>query len=92
MDPDSVKKQLILVEDLYGMCANCKQIGLNYLKDSTCPACKSEFRFIATRLTKPHEIAKILARIKKEGLPLTLIDREDFDRAAAKDALGDLFS
>lgn len=92
LDPDDVRKQLILIEDLYGMCASCKQIGLNYLKDRKCTGCGTEFKYIATRLTKPGEIAKILARIKKEKLPLTLIDREDFDRASARDALGGLFS
>lgn len=92
LDPDTIRKHLILIEDLYGMCANCKQIGLNYLKDKSCPGCNTQFRYVATKLKKSHEIAKILSRIKKENLQLTLIDRDDFDRASAKDALGDLFS
>ena len=35
-DPVEVKKHLLLIDDLYGSCANCKQLGLNYLKDKEC--------------------------------------------------------
>ncbi len=92
VDLDEVKKHLLLIEDLYGSCGNCKQLGLNYLKDKSCPACKNEFRYIATRLKTPGDIAKILARIHAESLKLTLIDRDDYDKATAKDVLGGLFS
>ncbi len=92
MDLENLRKHLILIDDLYGMCASCKQVGLNYLKDRKCPGCNAEFKFVATRLTRPGEVAKILSRIKQEGLPLTLIDREDYDRATAHNALGGLFN
>jgi len=89
---DEIKKKLLLIEDLYGSCANCKQLGLNYLKDKSCPGCKTVFKYMATRLKNPGEISKILSRIEAEKLDLKLIDREDFDRAAAKDVLGGLFA
>ena len=92
IDVEAVRKQLLFVDDLYGSCGNCKQLGLNYLKDRTCPGCGAEFRYISTRLTNPAEVAKILARIEKENLGLQLIDRDDFERAGAKDALNNLFS
>jgi len=92
MDVDEIKKKLLLIEDLYGSCANCKQLGLNYLKDKSCPGCKTVFKYMATRLKNPGEISKILSRIEAEKLDLKLIDREDFDRAAAKDVLGGLFA
>jgi hypothetical protein len=43
LDPSEIKKHLLLIDDLYGSCANCKQLGLNYLKDKECPGCKNKF-------------------------------------------------
>ena len=92
LDIEDVKKHLLLIDDLYGTCANCKHLGLNYLKNKTCPGCGAEFRYLATNLKNPAEIVKIIKRLKTEKLPMKLIDRNDFDRASARDALGDLFS
>ncbi len=91
LDLGEVKEHLMLIEDLYGTCANCKQLGLNYLKDKTCPGCGATFRFLATNLKNPADSFKFLSRLNHEGLALKLIDRADYDRATAKDALGDLF-
>jgi hypothetical protein len=92
LDLELLRKHLILIDDLYGMCASCKQVGLNYIKDQQCPACGADFKYVATRLTRPGEIAKILNRIKYEKLTLTLVDREDYDRANAHNAAGNLFT
>lgn len=86
-----VRQHLLLIDDLYGSCANCRQIGLNYTKDKKCSNCSTHFRYVATRLKDPAAIAKILRRLRSEGLELQLIDREDFERSSAKDALQDLF-
>ncbi len=91
LDISEVRQHLMLIEDLYGSCGNCKQLGLNYLKDKTCPGCGATFRFLATNLKNPADSFKILGRLAQEGLSLKLIDRSDYDRATAKDALGDLF-
>lgn len=89
IDIDEVKKHLMLIDDLYGSCANCKNLGLNFVKDRTCPQCNTTFEYLATR--SPSETGKILARIRHENLPLKLIDRGDYDKASATDALGNLF-
>lgn len=88
---DEVSKHLLLIDDLYGTCGNCKHLGLNYTKDKTCPNCQTEFRYIGTSSKNPSDIQKILARIEKDGLEFLLIDREDFNRSRTKDAAKDLF-
>jgi hypothetical protein len=90
-DIDEVKKQLLLIDDLYGSCANCKQLGLNYTKDKICPGCKTNFKYIATNLKKSEDIKKILNRIETDKLDLILIEKEDYILATAKDAAKDLF-
>ncbi len=92
LEPDEIKRQLILIDDLYGTCGNCGQLGLNFTKDKVCPGCKTTFAYAMTKMKNPGDIAKLLARIKNDGLGLTLIEKDDYDRTSARDALGDLFS
>ena len=91
LDVNEIKNKLLLIEDIYGMCANCKQLGINYVKEPKCPKCNTEFKYITSSLKKDSEIAQIAARIKKENLPLILIDKNDYERASAKDLIHDLF-
>ncbi len=92
LDTRDVKKHLLLIEDLYGVCANCKQMGLNYTKDAVCNNCGTTFKYVATRLKDPGAVHNILRRIQKDSLPLTMIDREDYEKSMAKNLLGDIFS
>ncbi|MBX7056540.1 MAG: hypothetical protein K1X75_00650 [Leptospirales bacterium] len=91
LDLAKVQEGLMVIEDLYGACGKCKQLGLNYTKDRRCPACGAEFKYLATRLTDPAEVIKILKRIQADSLPLQLIDRADLERAGAHDAARALF-
>ena len=91
LNVDEVRQHLILVDDLYGSCGNCRQLGLNYVKDAQCSGCGTTFRYLATKLRSPGEVARILKRIESDGLKLTVIDREDFERAAAHDSVSNLF-
>ncbi len=91
VDLNEVREHLMIIEDLYGACGKCNQLGLNYTKDRRCTGCGVEFKYLATRLTDPGEVAKILKRIQSESLPLKLIDRADLERAGAHDAARSLF-
>jgi len=91
LDVEQVRKQMLLTEDLYGTCGNCKQLGLNFTKDRKCPSCGAEFRYLAARVRDAGESVKLMKRIEQDALNLTLIDRDDFERAAARDALHNLF-
>ncbi|TGK11640.1 hypothetical protein EHO60_04905 [Leptospira fletcheri] len=91
MNVGEVTSHLLIIDDLYGTCGNCKHLGLNYTKDKSCPNCGTKFKYIASNLKSPGELAKVLARIEKEKLDFTLIDREDYNLSKAKDAVKDLF-
>lgn len=88
---DEVKKHCLVVEEILGQCQNCKTPGINFTQHKTCPQCKTEFRYLATSLKEREGIVKILQRIKKESLAIEMIEKEDLDRATAKDALSALF-
>lgn len=90
LEIEEIQRHLLLIDDLYGSCANCKQVGLNYTKDLSCSQCKTEFKYLATKL--PQEVKKILARLEQDGRKLIVIDRDDFDKATAKNSLDGLFN
>lgn len=91
MDIEEVKKQIILIDDLYGTCGNCRKLGLNYLKDKKCPDCGAIFKYIATSLKNSSDQTKIMNRLKQENLQLIMIDKDDYNKANAQNAVKDLF-
>lgn len=88
---DNARKQILYIDDIYGTCGNCKHLGLNFVKDKTCPSCKTTFRYLITVSKKPEDIGKILARIEKENLSLELLERDDFEKSDARSKADDLF-
>ncbi|MCB1173482.1 MAG: hypothetical protein KDK39_07955 [Leptospiraceae bacterium] len=92
LDITAVQKQLLFIDDLYGVCGSCKQTGLKYTEHRQCPNCKAQFRYAATSSNSPAVIAQMLARIQKDHIPLQLIDRADYEQAVAKNAANQLFA
>jgi uncharacterized Zn finger protein (UPF0148 family) len=88
---EEIEKNLLLIDDLYGTCGNCKKLGLNYLKDKTCPNCGVTFKYVATHQKNIADVIKILNRMESQEINLTMIEREDYNKLVAKDALKDLF-
>lgn len=84
-----ITKHLLLIDDFYGMCANCKEAGLNYINHRKCPKCQTEFRYLAIR--NKSETGKILQRIQSEKLPYKVIEREDWEKAQTKQSLDSVF-
>lgn len=89
VDVQDIRSHLLLIDDLYGSCAACRHVGINYTRDRVCPNCGTEFHYLATKIKT--EAPKILARIDADRLNLKLIDRDDWDHANAKDGLDGLF-
>lgn len=90
LNAEEVKKHILYIDDFYGTCGNCKKLGLNYLADKNCPECKTTFLYLATH-AKNVDVSKILNRMQKEGITAQLIEREDFEKSSARDAVKDLF-
>ena len=87
---DEVKKHLLVVGHLTGDCANCKHVGINYKSEKTCPDCKTEFRYIASRMSQDtRHYAGLVKKIRSIRPDLIFIDFGDFQHAAGQSkALG----
>lgn len=88
-DLNEIKKHLMVIDDFYGICANCKEPNLNFVQNKICPKCKTEFKYITSN--NKAQIGKILNRIELEKLSLVLLEKEDWDKAIAKQSMNSIF-
>jgi len=92
LDADEVKKHLLIVGHLTADCANCKQIGIDYKKEKTCPGCKTAFRYIGSRAmqTDKHPGGAV-KKIRDLRPDLIFIDLGDFRHASEQGKARDFF-
>jgi len=90
LETSVIKKEILFIDDNYGQCGNCKQLGINYVTTPKCPGCATTFRYLAARAGQ--DPVKILRRIQAEGLALQLIERADFEKAESRDKLSGFFT
>ena len=85
-----ITENIVLVDDKFGHCPNCKKIGIE-LKDLThCPSCNREFKYVSSKEAKngKHEIVK---RSLKKLPNMKFVDYSDYEHALSKDKLENIF-
>ena len=91
IDIADIQDHIIMVDDKYGHCPNCKKIGIE-LKDIThCPSCDREFKYATSKEARggKHEIVMFT----RKRLPhLTFIDYDDYERVTGKKKAESLFN
>jgi len=85
-----IKQHLLVVGDVSGDCANCKHIGIDYRTSQTCPNCKTEFKYIASR-SNVTDYGGIVHKIKNARPELVFIDFNDFKRMSEKNKAREFF-
>lgn len=93
MDIYRIKEHLIILGDVSGDCANCKEIGLDPWKAKECPHCKAQFEYIASRRSANHpgERFQIARRILEKRSDLTVIDYDDYQKTIGAQSARDFF-
>lgn len=93
-DIEEVKKNLLVIGDLTGNCASCNALGINAYDTKSCPECGVVFKYIASRRleTHPSERFQLARRLAEKRPDLTLIDYQDYQKAAGNKAAKDFFS
>lgn len=87
-DMELITKHLLVAGDPTGDCANCKEIGIDIATSKNCPKCKTEFKYIATRLDNNPTQA---GRLKKKRPDLIAIDLGDYKEALAREKAHNIF-
>ncbi|MFH1777182.1 MAG: hypothetical protein ABH952_06475 [Candidatus Omnitrophota bacterium] len=85
MDISKMIEQLIIAGELQANCANCNQIGIDFITEKRCPQCGTEFKYIAFRSKrdKAEEFSQI-RRLLEKRQDLMVIDHTDFVKASGK--------
>jgi len=91
LDIEEVQKHLLLAGELTANCENCRQMGVDFFREKTCPQCHTVFQYIGFRKkdNKAEELS-IIARVKEKRLDLTIVDYEDIKHACGKSKARDL--
>ena len=76
-DIEDISGHLLVVGDIKGDCANCRELGIDYSNVKSCPKCGTLFKFIASR---SKEVKKII----KKRPDLVFVDFEDYKNRLAK--------
>lgn len=90
---EDVEKHLLILGDLTGDCANCRQLGIGYQNAKECPRCKTSFRYVTSRRleTHPGERFQIVSRIKELRPDWVFIDYEDYKKTLGRKKARDFF-
>ncbi|MDY6933507.1 MAG: hypothetical protein SVZ03_04695 [Spirochaetota bacterium] len=85
VDIKDIEDKILIVDDMFGYCPGCKEIGIKLTDIKQCPNCKREVKYITSKDAKggakSHEI---VIRMKRKLPNLTFVDYEDYERATSK--------
>jgi len=90
---EEVEKHLLILGDLTGDCAACRQLGISYLEARECPHCKTSFKYVTSRRleTHPGERFQIASRLRDKRPDLVFIDYEDYKRTQGRKKAREFF-
>ncbi|HRZ25472.1 MAG TPA: hypothetical protein P5346_05055 [Spirochaetota bacterium] len=91
LDIAEIKEHIVMADDKFGHCPNCKKIGIDLKDLKKCPSCGREFKYITSKEASGGKI-DIVARLKKKLPDLAFVDYSDYERLTGKRKAEDLFS
>lgn len=92
-DLDEVEKHLLILGDLTGDCASCRELGIHYQDAKECPRCKTSFKYVTSRRleTHPGERFQLASRLCDRRPDLAFIDYEDYKRTLGRKKAREFF-
>jgi hypothetical protein len=90
VDIQSITDHIIVVDDKYGFCPGCRQIGIKIEGIKVCPQCAREFTHVTSREAKGGK-NDIVSRIRKKLPHLSFVDYDDYERVTGKKKAESLF-
>ena len=86
-DITEIQEHMVVVDDSFGFCPGCREIGLKIESLSRCPKCQREFRYVTSRDKTPA----MVNRTRKKLPALTFVDYDDYERLTGKKKAETLF-
>ncbi len=90
IDLKDIQEHIILVDDKFGHCPNCKKIGIELKDLESCPSCGRVFKYVSSKEAKGGR-NEIVSRARKKLPSLVFVDYDDYERATGKNMAESLF-
>ena len=93
-DFGEIEQHLMIIGDLKGDCAHCREFALDYKQVRQCPKCGTVFHYITSRRLESHpgERFQIVKRKNEIRPDLVWIDYEDYKKLTDRQKARDFFS
>ena len=93
-DIADITKHLVIIGDVAGDCASCREFGIDIKKTNECPKCHTTFKYIASRRISEHsgERFQITKRLQELKPGLVAIDYDDFQKITGSQKARDFFN
>jgi uncharacterized Zn-finger protein len=88
---EDVQNHIIMVEDKFGHCPGCKQIGIELKELKKCPGCGREFKYVTSKDARGGK-TDIVSRTRKKLPDLIFVDYDDYERVTGKKKAESLFN
>ena len=93
VDTKQIQDSMLLVDDKFGFCPACKELGIKLENLANCPKCNREFKYVTSREAHSGEKGiAFVSRIKKKLPLLTFVDYDDYEYITRKKKAEGLFS
>lgn len=87
VDIAEIQNHIVIVDDKFGFCPGCREIGLKIENINKCPKCEREFKFVSSREKTPAMVMRTRKKLPK----LTFVDYDDYERLTGKKKAETLF-
>ena len=91
VDIGEIENKIIIVDDKFGYCPGCKEIGIKLEGVKRCPKCSREFAYVTSREASGGKSFDIVLRTRKKLPDLTFVDFDDYERVMGKKKAQSLF-
>ncbi len=93
VDINKVKESVLIVDDKFGFCPGCREIGIKLEGLTNCPKCGRKFIYMTSRDASTGEKGMAFVRRALKKLPeLKFIDHHDYEYYTAKKNAEGLFN
>ena len=91
-DPSQLGPLAGTVDDKFGFCPGCREMGIKLEGLKTCPKCGREFKYVTAHDSKGPKGFEMVGRIRKKLPHLAFVDYDDYERISGKKKAESLFN
>ncbi|MBN2039564.1 MAG: hypothetical protein JW864_05955 [Spirochaetes bacterium] len=92
VDTDEVQENILIVDDIFGFCPSCREMGIKLENLKSCPKCNKNFKYVTSREAKNGgKAVDMVKRIRKKLPDLIFVDYSDYEYCTSRKKAEGLF-